>query len=288
MSAPEDRFVLIDSVRTRYWSGGRSGSPVLLLHGIGAFSETWLMNFDALSRTHRVFALDLPGHGLSDRPPHPYTIEYFTQFIDAFVTSCRLDRVHLVGNSFGGGIALRYASVFPQKTNKLVLVANPGFSRELSLPLRLVGIPIIGKILLRSRRNEESRRNRSMAILKGMLHDTDSVDLILKEILIDMYSRMGAIPHGGWAVHDILRRYTNLSGIKPRFMDEFRRVVQDVQAETLIVWGKNDRVIPSEHAVLGKKNMLHAELHTIGKCGHMPQVEHPDEFNRVVLEFLER
>lgn len=286
MSTPEDRFVVIDSVRTRYWSGGSSGSPVVLVHGIAAFSETWLMNFDALSRAHQVFTLDIPGHGLTHRPSGSYTLKYLAQFIDAFISSQKLNRVHLIGNSFGAGIALQYAISFPRKTDKIVLVANPGFGRELSLPLRLVGIPVIGKILLRARSNEKSRRKRSITILKGVLHDMDSVDATMKEILIDMYCRMGAVPHGGWAAHDILRRYTNLFGIKPRYMREFERIVREVDAAALIVWGENDRIIPPEHGVLGLKNMRNAELHTIKECGHMPQVEHPDEFNRIVLQFL--
>jgi len=69
-------------------------------------------------------------------------------------------------------------------------------------------------------------------------------------------------------------------------MREFERIVREVEAAALIVWGENDRIIPPEHGVLGLKNMRNAELHTIKECGHMPQVEHPDEFNRIVLQFL--
>ena len=286
MTAQEDRYLQIDSVRTRYWSGGSSGRPVVLLHGIGAFSETWLMNFDALSRVHRVFAVDIPGHGYTDRSRNSYTIEYYAHFIDAFITSQNIDRVHLIGNSFGGGIALQYAKSFTEKTDKIVLVANPCFGKELALPLRLVGIPLIGKLLLHSRGDEESRRKRSVNILKGILYDTDRIDPAMREILIGMYSRMGTIPHAGRAVHDILRRYTNIFGIRPRYMREFERKIQGVEAATLIVWGENDRVIPLQHGVVGQKRMHNAVLHTMKDCGHMPQVEHPDEFNRIVLDFL--
>ena len=73
----------------------------MLLYGIGAFSETWLMNFDALSRVHRVFAVDIPGHGYTDRFRNSYTIEYSAHFIDVFISSQNIDRVHLSGNSFG-------------------------------------------------------------------------------------------------------------------------------------------------------------------------------------------
>ena len=270
MTAQEDRYLEIDSVRTRYWSGGSSGPPVVLLHGIGAFSETWLMNFDALSRVHRVFAVDIPGHGYTDRSRNSYTIEYYAHFIDAFITSQNIDRVHLIGNSFGGGIALQYAKSFTEKTDKIVLVANPCF----------------GKLLLHSRGDEESRRKRSVNILKGILYDTDRIDPAMREILIGMYSRMGTIPHAGRAVHDILRRYTNIFGIRPRYMREFERKIQEVEAATLIVWGENDRVIPLQHGVVGQKRMHNAVLHTMKDCGHMPQVEHPDEFNRIVLDFL--
>jgi 4,5:9,10-diseco-3-hydroxy-5,9,17-trioxoandrosta-1(10),2-diene-4-oate hydrolase len=278
--------MVIDSLKTRYWSAGRQGSPVLLLHGIGAFSETWLPTFHALAEHHRVFAVDLPGHGLTNRYTGSHTIEYFAQFIDAFITAQNLDRVHLIGNSFGGGVALQYAMRYPEKTEKIVLAANPGFGRELSFPLRLVGIPLFGKIFIRSRKSEASRRKRSVAILKGILHDVDHVDAATREILLDMYTRMGAKQHGGWAVYEILRRYTNLLGIKKSFMGEFNRIVRDVEAPALIIWGENDRVIPPEHGTMGLKLLRLAKLHTIRDCGHMPQLEHPHEFNRVILEFL--
>ena len=116
----------------------------------------------------------------------------------------------------------------------------------------------------------------------------DSVETTMKETLIEMYSAMSAVPQGGRAVHNILRRYTNIFGIKPGFMRDFERIVKEVQATALIVWGENDRVIPPEHAFLGQRQMRHAELHIMKKCGHMPQLEHPDQFNRVVLEFLKQ
>ena len=285
-TSPKDRFVTIDSVKTRYWKAGKSGSPIVFLHGIGAFSETWLMNFNVFSKVHRVFALDFPGHGYTHSIKRSHTIEYFARFIDAFITSQNLDRVHLIGNSFGGGIALKYATLFPRKTDKIVLVANPGFGRELSFPLRLVGMPVAGKFFIRSRNNETARRKRSISIVKGILHDMDHVDGTMRETLIDMYCRRSALPHGGWAVHDILRRYTSLFGIKRSFMEDFDRIVGEVEASALIVWGENDRVIPPEQGVLGLDKMRHAELHTIKECGHMPQLEHPDEFNRLVLQFL--
>jgi 4,5:9,10-diseco-3-hydroxy-5,9,17-trioxoandrosta-1(10),2-diene-4-oate hydrolase len=233
-----------------------------------------------------VFALDLPGHGYTQRYRGPHSIEYFTQFIDGFITAQNLQRVHLLGNSFGGGVALQYAVRYPGKTDKLILVANPGFGRELSLPLRLIGIPLVGKYFIRSRKSEASRHKRSMAILKGILHDVDHVDAATREVLLGMYSRMGALREGGWAVYDILRRYTDLFGIKKSFMGEFNRIVRSVEAAALIIWGENDRVIPPEHGTLGLNLMRNARLHTINECGHMPQLEHPAEFNRVVLEFL--
>jgi pimeloyl-ACP methyl ester carboxylesterase len=69
-------------------------------------------------------------------------------------------------------------------------------------------------------------------------------------------------------------------------MREFERKIQEVEAATLILWGENDRVIPPSHGVAGQKRMHNAVLHTIKDCGHMPQVEQPDEFNRIVLDFL--
>ena len=285
-STPDNRFVVIDSTKTRFWKAGNGDTPVLFLHGIGAFSETWLKNFDVFAKSHTVLALDLPGHGLTEPHRGSYTIEYFTEFIEAFIASQHLERVNLIGNSFGGGMALNYAHTHPERVNKLVLVANPGFGTGLSLPLRLVGIPVVGKLLIRAIKSETKRQRRSMGIMHGLMHDMEHLDAATKKTLLDMYSRVGAVRRGGWAVQDILQRYTNLRGIRQSLMGDFNRIVREVQASTLIIWGENDRVIPPENGQLGLQHMQHARLHTIRECGHMPQLEHPDEFNRVVLQFL--
>jgi 4,5:9,10-diseco-3-hydroxy-5,9,17-trioxoandrosta-1(10),2-diene-4-oate hydrolase len=286
MSMPDNRFAVIDSIKTRYWKAGSKGSPVLFLHGIGAFSETWLLNFNVFARSHRVFALDLPGHGLTEPHSGGYTIEYFSQFIDTFIASQHIRRVSLIGNSFGGGVALHYAHTYPDNVDNIVLVANPGFGPGLSLPLRLVGMPVIGKLLIRSSKSETRRQRRSVGILNGLMHDMEHLDVTTKHILLDMYCRMGSIPRGAWSVQDILQRYTNLHGIRQSLMIDFNRIVREVEAPALIIWGENDRVIPPQNGPLGLQYMRHARLHIIRECGHMPQLEHPDEFNRVVLKFL--
>jgi len=151
---PEDLFGNIGSVRTRYWKVGEQGSSVLFIHGIVSSMEDWLQNIHPLAKKHRIFAVDIPGHGYTDKPDAPYTFEYFADFINDFLTFQNLDTVSLVGNSLGGGIALQFAHQFPQKINKIILVSSAGFGKDVSIIFRLIGVPIIGPLLIRTNPKE--------------------------------------------------------------------------------------------------------------------------------------
>jgi pimeloyl-ACP methyl ester carboxylesterase len=103
----DDRFVMVGQVRTRYWEAGSAGSAVVLLHGIGCSVLEWRSNIAELARHHRVFALDLLGFGLTDKPTNEsYSLGHLAQFVLDFMTSQGLERAHLAGNSLGGRLAL--------------------------------------------------------------------------------------------------------------------------------------------------------------------------------------
>src|SRR5512142_372897 len=109
-----DCYVRVGSVNTRYRVAGASGSPVLLIHGIGSYVENWDSNLLPLAEQHRVYALDLVGFGRSDKPAAPYTIDYFADFVRDFLRTQGLERAHIVGSSMGGIIAMNLAIRHPE------------------------------------------------------------------------------------------------------------------------------------------------------------------------------
>ena len=146
MPLPEDRYILIEGIRTRYWQEGTGGTPVLLLHGIACSVLEWRHNLSSLANTHRVFAFDMPGHGLTDKPADfPYDIPGLTRFIHGFMDALGLEKVHLAGNSLGGRLALECARVVPQRLLSMLLLDPAGIAEKPTLlEFRLATVPGFG------------------------------------------------------------------------------------------------------------------------------------------------
>ena len=104
-----EKYITVDRMNIRYAARG-SGPPLLLLHGFCEFLETWDFNFRPLSEHCRVYAMDLPGHGLSDKPYLDYSISFFTNFIIGFMQALGIDRANIIGHSFGGAISINIAT----------------------------------------------------------------------------------------------------------------------------------------------------------------------------------
>ena len=126
----EDKFVQVGQVRTRYRTLGDQGSTVILLHGIARSLEDWSENMRALSSLHRVFALDLVGFGLSDKPDLPYSVPFLAGFVRQFMQTLGLEPAVLMGNSMGGAVALELAFSNPELVEALVLAAPAGIGSK--------------------------------------------------------------------------------------------------------------------------------------------------------------
>src|SRR6266511_4084632 len=154
MKTTQDRFIKVGNINTRYWAEGTQGSLVIFIHGIGEYIERWLPNFVALAEYYRVYAVDLLGHGQTDKPLNvSYKIADLAQFVKDFMTTLGIDHAHVVGHSLGGAIGTRLALVHPTVVDKLVLVAAGGLGKEVTMLLRIVSIPILGEMLSRPSRS---------------------------------------------------------------------------------------------------------------------------------------
>jgi 4,5:9,10-diseco-3-hydroxy-5,9,17-trioxoandrosta-1(10),2-diene-4-oate hydrolase len=276
MQAPQDQYVQVGQIHTRFWTLGDEGTAVVLVHGIGGSMEDWIHNIHALAEHHRVYALDLVGSGRSDKPAVPYSFPYLAQFVHDFLQSQHVDRLSFVGHSMGGGIALHFTLQFPDQVDRLVLVNSACLGRELTLTFRVPTLPLVGEWLTRPSRKASAQ----------LLHEALYDPALITDELVDLQYEMSALPGAQEAILSGLRQGVTLRGLRDHVWRSIVDNLPNITAPTLVIWGQQDRIIPVAHAQVARDRIPNARLHIIDRCGHVPQLEHPDEFNALVLEFL--
>jgi pimeloyl-ACP methyl ester carboxylesterase len=256
-----------------------TGSAVLFIHGILGSQRQWTHLVDKLDDSHRVVVPDLFGHGESAKPMGDYSLSAHAATLRDLLDHLGIARVTLVGHSLGGGIAMQFYYLFPERVDRLVLVSSGGLGRELNLILRSVTLPGAETVL-------------SVVASAPLL------------------SRVEALGRGaskvGWRPgHDlsaIWQGFTSLSDRESRraFLATTRAVVdiggQSISAHdhlesvepvpTLIVWGSKDRMIPAWHALSAQQAVPDCRVELFEGAGHFPHLEDPERFARVLREFI--
>lgn len=273
---PQDQFINVGDIRTRFWAIGDKGSYVLLLHGIAASIEFWNLNIQALAKAHRVVALDMVGFGHTDKPSAPYSLSYFARFVKDFMDIRGIGRAHVVGFSLGGGVALRLAIDYPEVVEKLVLVDSVGLGKEAALLLRSMAIPGIGSLLSRPNKMGSAMLYRTCFQNKKFPLDP----------LIDLGYRLSALPGAQQAFLSTMKAVATIRGVRKEVYGPIVEHLPNIHARTLIVWGQQDRILPVAHAHLAAKRLPHSETCIFDPCGHLPHIEKSEKFNEVVGEFL--
>ena len=271
----QDRYIELDSVKIRYWSAGE-GKPIILLHGGASCIEVWSFNIDELSKSHRVYAFDMVGAGLSDKPAANYSLDYQVGFLKRFIDAFDLDRVTLIGNSMGGAIALKFALEYPLRINKLVLISSMGLGKNIDLSKRLLAVfPFFVGLSIPSRQGAK-------AVMNSCVYNPQSVP----SEWIEMSCQYFKVPNKKRMLKSIIKTNFNFWGQKKEVFEPIIDRLQNIFAPTLIFWGKQDKVIPVKHANIAAEQIPNNHLHIFDRCGHWTQVEYPQEFNRLTLNFL--
>jgi 4,5:9,10-diseco-3-hydroxy-5,9,17-trioxoandrosta-1(10),2-diene-4-oate hydrolase len=275
--ALNNKYMNVDSYRIRFQEKGE-GFPLLLMHGLGASLEWWQYNVNSLSRKYRVITLDFLGFGYSSRQINEYSLSYASKFLISFLDTLEIDKAFLLGNSMGGLISLSVALEYPERIEKLVLVDNAGFGRELSFILRLGSLFPVGELAL-------ALRNKFTVnmLLSQLFYDPQK----LPPDLVDCVLRIFNLPYSSKALLRTLRCGVDLQGLKRDVWKPLQEKISVLICPTLIIWGVQDKITPVNQAYRGQKLIEQAALYIFEKCGHMPQVEWAEEFNNLVLDFLE-
>jgi len=249
------------------------GPVVVLVHGLGACWQIWLENIVELSKTHRVIALDTPGAARTEPLKGEVTIPAYADFIASLLDKLQIEKASFIGNSMGGLISCEIAIQHPKLVNKLVL-ANPAGLSTHSMKLTLPAV--LGKILY-----------------KGTVKAPESHETIVR--------RTSFIKAAFWLftyAPEKLPRNTCYefmrNGGQPGFLDAFDAVMQhslkgalsQIEAPTLIIWGRNDRVIPVSDANKFAEQIPNSTLEIWDNTGHLSMLEHSERFNKTVESFI--
>ena len=272
----KDLYIQIGDIKTRYWQEGNEGSPIVLIHGLGGYIENWELNLAPLSKHHQVFAIDLVGCGLTEKPSVPYSIPYLAKFVQDFMALKTIEKPSLIGHSIGAGIAIELYLMNPTNVDKLTLVGGLGFGRKLALDFRLLSIPFFGERLI------GPSREGLLQFFQLLLYD----HALITDEMVDAAYERSSLPGAPEAYLATLRSSANFLGLKRNLVQKTKENSSRITVTTAIIWGKEDKVIPVEQAPIAEKMLPNSSIHVFDKCGHMPQIECAEEFNRVVLEFL--
>jgi len=267
-----------------YWRAFRmvgSGPPLLLIHGIGDSSETWLKVIPELARRHTVIAPDLLGHGESAKPRADYAIAAYACGMRDLLSVLDVDRVTVVGHSLGGGIAMQFAYQFPERCERLVLVGSGGIGPEVHPLLRIATAP--GAELGLSVATSAPVRA-AMRIAAPVLRSTGAMQLGPDfGYVLERYKALRP-RHARQAFLRTLRAGVDVHGQVITMLD---RCYLAAALPTLIVWGRRDSVIPIRHARVAHEAMPGSRLEIFDRSGHFPHHDEPTRFTVVVEDFLE-
>ncbi|MEV6443586.1 alpha/beta hydrolase [Amycolatopsis sp. NPDC051716] len=271
--APRTRVV--HGYERAYRMAGR-GPALLFLHGIGDDSSTWLELLASLSADFTVIAPDLLGHGSSAKPRADYSVAAYACGMRDLLTTLDVDRVTVVGHSLGGGVAMQFAYQFPERCERLVLVGSGGVGAGVHPLLRLAAAPGAGLVLPLLGTPPAVAALRGFA---GLLRLFDDADL---DYVLTRYVRL-VEPGTRSAFLRTLRSVVDWRGQVVNMLD---RCYLTEGIPTLLVWGTEDRVVPSGHALRAHRAMPGSRLVLFEGAGHFPHRSDPERFLEILREFL--
>ncbi|GBG38906.1 alpha/beta fold hydrolase [Mycobacterium montefiorense] len=253
--------------------------PILLLHGIGRSIEDWETQFVPLRQAgYRVIAPDLPGSGFSDRLPTYTTLPGLAQGVLETVDAIgETRRLHVIGHSLGGAVALQLLALHPDRVATLNLVSSGGFGSALHPILRLAATPLIGAVATRHT-NRATARMTERQIYVDRSFATDE--------RIDRAVTLARRPDTGAVMHETARSVATIRGVRPQWRAELISVVSKHRRPTLIIWGDHDRFLPGRQIDASRRLFPHARVHLLRAVGHAPQVEAAERFAELTLDFL--
>lgn len=273
--------VLADPVGDIHYHEAGEGPVLLLLHGSGPGVTGWANfenNLPVFAKHYRTFILDLPGYGKS-APVEGMPMQVCADSIIRFLDGLKIDKAHILGNSLGGMVGSMVAAQNPARVDKFVTIGGIGYNLFTAFPNE--GINLLVEFI------ENPTRERITQWLHSMVYDRS----IVTEELIDKRLKQALDPVT-MATSKKLYSRAAMNAIAamtegPHAAATFAHLAA-VQAPTLLVWGRDDRVSSMDRAFVAMRMVPNCELHVFPKCGHWAMIERKAEFEELVLGFLGR
>jgi pimeloyl-ACP methyl ester carboxylesterase len=249
--------ISVNSLKTNSKIGGK-GETILILHGWNGSSDSWKRVIEILEGSFNVVCPDLPGFGKSDFPPSSWSLKNFAKWLFNFAQKLKLDNFHLLGHSFGGRVALKFSILYPEKVKKLILVNSAGIKTEFTLRQKvLFKIAQIGNAIF-SEKIFERFKNRASNVFYKIFR---------------------------------IRDYAKAKGVMKETMkiilsEDFLPELPKIDKETIIIWGKEDKILPLKYAFIFKENIKNSKLEVLPGIGHSPHLEYPEKLAEILIKNL--
>jgi pimeloyl-ACP methyl ester carboxylesterase len=254
----EEKTISINDLKINYKIAGE-GPVILVLHGWGGSSDSWIGVQEILTKKgYKVICPDFPGFGKSKTPPQPWGVRDYTDFILNLVNKFEVQDFFLLGHSFGGRIAIKFATLYPEKIKKLILCDSAGIKQKWGLKEKFIfRISKIGNAIF------------TPAILNRFKDRARNLFYVF-------------LRHKDYAKADGTMKET----IKKVLEEDLLPELSQIKIKTLIIWGEIDKLVPVKFAYIFKEKIANSELVILPKIGHSPHLECPKKLAEVILQFI--
>lgn len=265
-------FIDVNGLRTRYVEAG-TGEPVIMLHGTSGHLEAFVRNIADLAQSYNCHAIDMMGHGYTEGPDLDYRIPRYVEHVLGYLDAKGISRAHFIGESLGGWVSGRLAADHPDRVRSLVLVAPGG----------TVANPRVMEKIRDSTRAAvgSGKRELTKSRLELLMYDPADVSDELVDVRHAIYNRPQFVER--------IERLLCLQSMENRTQDLLsREQMARITAPTRIVWGAENPFGDVPEAQQMHASIAGSELEIYGQCGHWPQHEHAERFNRETRHFFDK
>ena len=257
-----------ETARMHYLESGK-GEPMILIHTAGQSLYTFRSLFYKLAMSYRVIALDLVGHGYSDRPDFfDYELKDHAESIARFMDAMGIESAHLLGFSMGAGYALQFAKMHPDRVGRVVAISPGGITGSMPLSVRMIESGLFGPIA--------SRLYRLRSVEK-MLHDCVFDHTVIGAHDVKEYFRPASDPAGRYAIRRTVVGFDE---------DELAASLREIECPVLIIWGDDDKWHPVDASNLYRSALHSSALTIVRNAGHLVHEEKPDRIYELVRSFI--
>ena len=260
----KERYITVDGNRIRYLEGDDNGPDLVLVHGLGSQAERWSDVLPYLSRNYHVIVPDLIGFGFSDKPQVDYTPKFFVKFVFDFLEELQIRRATLIGSSLGGQIVAESAAASENSTiQKIVLVSPTGTMRTTN--------PTLDAYVMAALYPKYDLIRTAYQMMSGKNSNIENATIERFRIAMSQ-------PNAKMSFLSSVISFKHWPAITRR--------LQLISVHTLLIWGRNDNMIPIEFANEYVSGLKNCQFEVMEGCGHRPHMEEPKRFSEIILKFL--